>query len=1010
MTRPFFSSIRFRLLLLIVIASLPALGLVFYIAQEQRTNQIMNIRQTSLWETKRMAATVARIIENTRTVLLATADVLDAHENDPAFALAHLTVLLKAFPYYNNVATTDQHGNLKLTVLPSSGPVNYADRLWFKRVVQTKDFSIGEYVFGRITKAHIITLAYPIINKQGQLRGTIFVSLDLTWLYNQLNPLSMPKDSSLTILDSKGVVLVVIPDQGKWVGKPFPESTLLRNILSRPQGTEESKGIDGVGRIVSYTSVHGTAGNMFVSYGIAKDNALASINRTLMRNMALLLFVFVLSIIGVIFFGNVFILQKVRKLVTASERLGHGDFKARTDLPYRGDELSQVAEALDKMAVNIEKHDIERKQAEEALWESENNYRSLFQNASIGIFHSIPDGRFLRVNPALAEMMGYVSPEEMISSITDINTQIYVGSKKRSDIISKTFKSAGWLYAENLYRRKDGTIITANLTLRKQLNPDGTLVYLEGFVEDITERKQAEEALKDSEEKIRDIFDTMSEGVALNEIVYNENREMSDYRIIEVNRAYYSIADYAPGEVIGNVATKLYGISPELIKSFFESHIKNTAVVHTEMLSPLNNKWHAIATSPIKDGRFVTSFSDITDRKRGEAEKQILEERLQRSEKMEALGTLAGGVAYDLNNVLGIIVGYSELVLDGVDESSPVKPSLVNIMNGGLKAAAIVDDLLALARRGVQGRTIINLNKVVADCQRSPEFANLSNYHPLVRIITDLETDLLNISGSSVHLGKSLYNLVSNASEAMPKGGTVTIKTANQYLDKPIHGYDEVRQGDYVVLSVSDMGEGISENNMKRIFEPFYTKKIMGRSGTGLGLAVVWGTVKDHNGYINVESEEGKGSIFTLYFPVTRADITTEATAIPIAQYMGNGESILVVDDVKEQRELAVSLLGPLNYKLTSVASGEEAVAYLKTHEVDLMLLDMIMDPGMDGLDTYRQVLEIRPNQKAIIVSGFSESNRVKTSEDLGVGAYLRKPYIKEKLGLAVRKELDRVV
>jgi CheY-like chemotaxis protein len=331
-------------------------------------------------------------------------------------------------------------------------------------------------------------------------------------------------------------------------------------------------------------------------------------------------------------------------------------------------------------------------------------------------------------------------------------------------------------------------------------------------------------------------------------------------------------------------------------------------------------------------------------------------------------------------------------------------------MNGGLKAAAIVEDLLTLARRGVQGRSILNLNQIIVDCQKSPEIANLLSHHPAVKSKTDLEPDLLNISGSSVHLGKTLYNLISNAGEAMPKGGTVTIKTTNQYLDRPIQGYDQIREGDYVVLSVSDTGEGISAQDLKRIFEPFYTKKIMGRSGTGLGLAVVWGTVKDHHGYINVESEEGKGSCFTLYFPVTREEVSTEAFAVAISEYRGNGESILIVDDVKEQRDLAASILRTLNYQVATVSSGDEAVAYVTEQNVDLLVLDMIMDPGLDGLDTYRQILGIKPNQKAIIVSGFSESDRVHTARDLGAGAYVRKPYIKEKLGLAVRKELDRTL
>ncbi len=376
---------------------------------------------------------------------------------------------------------------------------------------------------------------------------------------------------------------------------------------------------------------------------------------------------------------------------------------------------------------------------------------------------------------------------------------------------------------------------------------------------------------------------------------------------------------------------------------------------------------------------------------------------------MEALGTLAGGVAHDLNNVLGVIVGFSELLLYDVDESSPLRPGLVNILGGSQRAAAIVQDLLTLARRGVSDRVVLNLNKIIVDGQNSSEFKNLSAYHSSVKVKTDLEPDLLNISGSSVHLSKTLFNLVSNASESMPKGGTLTIKTSNQYLDRAIQGYDEVREGDYVVLSVSDTGEGITADDLKRIFEPFYTKKVMGRSGTGLGLAVVWGTVKDHHGYINVQSEEGKGSTFTLYFPVTRGEITAEDVTLPLSEYLGKGETILIVDDVKGQRDLAEEMLKKLNYHITSVSSGEDAVVYLKEQKVDLMVLDMIMDPGMDGLDTYKQILEIHPRQKAIIVSGFSESERVKAAQSLGAGAYVKKPYIMEKLGLAVRKELARI-
>jgi CheY-like chemotaxis protein len=329
-------------------------------------------------------------------------------------------------------------------------------------------------------------------------------------------------------------------------------------------------------------------------------------------------------------------------------------------------------------------------------------------------------------------------------------------------------------------------------------------------------------------------------------------------------------------------------------------------------------------------------------------------------------------------------------------------------MSGGQRAAAIVQDLLTLARRGVSHRQVVNLNRLILECRELPEYRALASSRPDIEIRSDLEPDLMNLSGSPVHLGKSLFNLISNAAEAMPRGGTVTIGTANRYLDRPLRGYDEIREGDYVVLSVADTGEGIAEADLKRIFEPFYTRKVMGRSGTGLGLSVVWGTVKDHQGYVNVESRQGRGSTFTLYFPVTREAVAAAGAVIPPARYAGRGESVLVVDDVAGQRELTAEMLRSLHYDVAVAASGEEALAYLKEHRVDLLVLDMIMEPGIDGLETYRRVLELYPGQRAVIVSGFSETERVNAAQALGAGPYVRKPYVIEKIGTAVRSELDR--
>jgi PAS domain S-box-containing protein len=400
--------------------------------------------------------------------------------------------------------------------------------------------------------------------------------------------------------------------------------------------------------------------------------------------------------------------------------------------------------------------------------------------------------------------------------------------------------------------------------------------------------------------------------------------------------------------------------------------------------------------------------NDITERVRTQEEHRRLEERLQRAEKMEALGTLAGGVAHDMNNVLGVLTGYSELLQEKIPVGSPLRSYADKIMASSEKGAAIIQDLLTLARRGVTSADVININHLVTDLFRSPLLDRLKVDHPRVTLTTDLSADLLNIKGSAVHLEKTVLNLVANAVEAISGAGLITIRTENRYLDKPVPGYEQIREGDYVVLTVADTGSGISGADIDKIFEPFYTKKKMGRSGTGLGLAIVWGTVKDHEGYIDVESNMGEGSTFTLYFPVARQDLPDERQRVPVEQYLGKEESILVVDDSRDQRDVATNLLSRLNYRVHAVACGEEAVEYLKGSHADLVMLDMIMEPGIDGLETYRRILAVKPRQKAILVSGFAETDRVQEALRLGAGAYVKKPYLKEKIGMAIKTELGR--
>jgi two-component system cell cycle sensor histidine kinase/response regulator CckA len=222
-------------------------------------------------------------------------------------------------------------------------------------------------------------------------------------------------------------------------------------------------------------------------------------------------------------------------------------------------------------------------------------------------------------------------------------------------------------------------------------------------------------------------------------------------------------------------------------------------------------------------------------------------------------------------------------------------------------------------------------------------------------------------------------------------------------------GHEIMKEGDYIVLSVSDTGIGMSPEEQEKVFEPFYTKKVMGRSGTGLGMTVVWNTLKDHGGHIDIQSKKGEGTCFSLFFPATTRVQSKPADAISPEKFKGRGEKVLVVDDVEEQRDIASAILTKLGYSVSTASSGEEAVRMLDDNTADLLVLDMILDHGIDGLETYKRILRRHPQQKAVIVSGYSETDRVREAQRLGAGAYLKKPYSLEKIGLALRSELNSI-
>ena len=488
----------------------------------------------------------------------------------------------------------------------------------------------------------------------------------------------------------------------------------------------------------------------------------------------------------------------------------------------------------------------ERKRAEEALRESEDKFRSFAEQSLVGIY-LISGDVFKYVNPKFAEIFDYsvdecldsmhfpqlVHPEDLAAVQKQVSRRLSGESKAVRYPFRGIKKSGETIHVE---------IYGSSMVLKGKTIATGTML-------DITESKRAQEALRESEEKYRTILEDIEDGYFEIDIAGN---------LALFNGSLCEILGYSKDELTGMNNRQF--TDEENAKKLYQTFNR----VYTTGKSDKGFDWKIIR----KDGnkRFVeTSISlkkgsegqpigfqgivrDVSDRRQIEKDKAKLEARLQRAQKMEAIGTLAGGVAHDLNNILGGLVSYPELLLLQLPEDSPLRKSILTIQKSGEKAAAVVQDLLTLARRGVVITEVVNLNHVVVEYLKSPEYENLQSYHPGIRIETDLEKDTLNILGSSTHLSKTVMNLVSNAAEAMSDGGNLTLSTEKRYIDKPIRSYDDVKEGDYVVLTISDTGTGISPDDINKIFEPFYTKKKMGRSGTGLGMAVVWGTVKDDNG------------------------------------------------------------------------------------------------------------------------------------------------------------------
>ncbi|PYS24865.1 MAG: hybrid sensor histidine kinase/response regulator [Acidobacteria bacterium] len=626
---------------------------------------------------------------------------------------------------------------------------------------------------------------------------------------------------------------------------------------------------------------------------------------------------------------------------------------------------------------------------------AEEKYRSIFDNAVEGIFQSTPEGRFITVNPAMARILAYDLPEELIQTVTDVSRQLYVNPEDR--LKSQEIEVCNGVLQDFVFeaRRKDGEKIWLSLNRRTMRDESGVELFREGTVQDVTERKRAEAALRESEERYRDLVENA------HDIIYSHDLE-GNYT--SMNKAGEEITGYTLEEALKLKMSDT--VAPECLPKVQQMMKRKLA---GERVTAYDIEIIA------KDGRRVpvevnTKYvyqngvaAGVQGIARDVTERKQLEDQLRQSQKMEAIGQLAGGVAHDFNNLLTAINGYSSLALQRINPENPIKSYLEEIKKAGDRAANLTRQLLAFGRKQILQPVPLNLNDIVSDMNKM--LRRLIGED--IDLTASLNPKLKAIKADPGQIEQVLVNLVVNARDAMPSGGHLTIETMTVELDSEYTGKRlGVVPGRYVMLAVSDTGTGMNEETKARIFDPFFTTKEKGK-GTGLGLSTVYGIVKQSGGNIWVYSEEGRGTTFKVYLPQLETAETVESLQVE-TEIMPGSETILLLEDEDTVRNLARQILEGAGYKVVEVSRGEEAIKRFAAEDgsIDLLLTDVVM-PEMSGKEVADRVCELSPSLKVLFMSGYTDEAIVHHGVLDSNVQFIQKPFTPAALTTKVRQVLD---
>jgi PAS domain S-box-containing protein len=655
----------------------------------------------------------------------------------------------------------------------------------------------------------------------------------------------------------------------------------------------------------------------------------------------------------------------------------------------------QAEEALRANKERLEKLIEENIRLLEQVRRSEEKYRSLFEHAVEGIFQTTPDGRYITANPALARMHGYESPGELMSSVTDVARSLYVDRARRNEFVCQIDAHGEVRDFQYQTHRKDGKVIWISENARAVRGLDGKLLYYEGTAVDITERKNAEEALRASEARYQGLVENLLQSVFLKD---------TQLRFVAVNRPFCVGLGRAEAEILGKTDLDMFPEHLALKYRRDDELILSTGQrleQEEDTLIAGESRTVRVVKTPTRNERgeingVLGSFWDVTEQRR-------LETQLRQSQKMDAIGQLAGGIAHDFNNLLTAILGNIGIVMATLEPDDGNRLPLEASEKAGLRAAELTRQLLGFSRQ-----TILQLQPVsLPSCLKEAVDILRRTIDPRIALEIRCPADLWLVHVDPNQVIQIVLNLCLNARDAMPNGGRILFEAENFVADPDFARLHlDARAGDFVRLRVEDTGQGIAPTLLPRIFEPFFTTKAPGQ-GTGLGLAMVFGIVKQHQGWISCYSEVSRGTRFDIYLPRHLEHEAPVKEMTDTATMPGGTETILLVDDEPLVRNVAHKMLRNLGYDVLLAEDGRQAIELYRERafHIDLVLLDLTM-PNMSGQEAFEMLRQLNPDVRVLFSSGYSAEHATGLADGSLVG-FVPKPYRSHELARLVRSVLD---